>query len=141
MPAKHENGTAFGLSLRLAWRNIWRQKRRTWLTALAMIFSNILLVFMISLQFGSYDMMINNTLTMFTGQLQVQHEGYLENQKMREVVDDIHDLASNIREQFTAANVAARANAFVLVSSEDRSFGTRAVVLKPKNLVIVAVHR
>ncbi len=42
---------------------------------MAMIFSNILLVFMISLQFGSYDMMINNTLTMFTGQLQVQREG------------------------------------------------------------------
>jgi len=39
------------LSLKLAWRNIWRQRRRTWLTALAIIFSNSLLVFMISLQF------------------------------------------------------------------------------------------
>ncbi len=131
MLSKRHNGGAFGLSFRLAWRNIWRQKRRTWLTALAMIFSNILLVFMISLQFGSYDMMINNTLTMFTGQLQVQREGYLDNQKMRDVVDDIGALATGIREQFPAVNVAARANAFVLVSSEERSFGTQIVGVEP----------
>ena len=80
MTAKSQKRRAFGLSFRLAWRNIWRQKRRTWLTALAMIFSNVLLVFMISLQFGSYDMMINNTLNMYSGQLQIQHEGYLDGQ-------------------------------------------------------------
>ena len=131
MLSKRHNGRTFGLSFRLAWRNIWRQKRRTWLTALAMIFSNILLVFMISLQFGSYDMMINNTLAMFDGQLQVQRDGYLDSQKMRDVVDDIGVLASDIRDQFPAANVAARANAFVLVSSEERSFGTRVVGVEP----------
>ncbi|MBT8072403.1 MAG: ABC transporter permease [Xanthomonadales bacterium] len=122
---------AFGLSLRLAWRNIWRQKRRTWLTALAMIFSNILLVFMISLQFGSYDMMINNTLRMFSGQIQVQRDGYHENQKMRQVIPAISELASGIRERFPQASVAARANAFVLVSSQERSFGTRIVGVEP----------
>lgn len=123
--------SAFGLSLRLAWRNIWRQKRRTWLTALAMIFSNTLLVFMISLQFGSYEMMINNTLRMFSGQIQVQHEGYLEGQKMRQVVENIGALAADIRKQFPAVKVTARANAFVLVSSEDRSFGTQLVGVEP----------
>jgi ABC-type lipoprotein release transport system permease subunit len=122
---------AFGLNFRLAWRNIWRQKRRTWLTALAMIFSNILLVFMISLQFGSYDMMINNTLGMFSGQVQVQKEGYRDSQKIRQVVDDIIDLATSIRGEFPQASVAARANAFVLVSSEDRSFGTQVVGVEP----------
>lgn len=123
--------SAFGLSLRLAWRNIWRQKRRTWLTALAMIFSNILLVFMISLQFGSYEMMINNTLRMFSGQIQVQREGYQDSQKMRQVVENIAALAADIRRQFPAAKVTARANAFVLVSSEDRSFGTQLVGVEP----------
>ncbi len=119
------------LSFRLAWRNIWRQKRRTWLTAMAMIFSNVLLVFMISVQFGSYDMMINNTLNLFTGQIQIQHQDYLTDQKMRQSVADVRELAASIRDQFPAANVAARANAFVLVSSESRSFGVQVVGVEP----------
>jgi len=131
MTAKRQSDSAFGLSFRLAWRNIWRQKRRTWLTALAMIFSNVLLVFMISLPLGSYEMMINNSLHMFSGQVQVQYEGYLDNQKMRLVVDDIGNLAGNIRQQFPSVRAAARANTFVLVSSEDRSFGTQLVGVEP----------
>ena len=131
MANRRENRGAAGLSFRLAWRNIWRQKRRTWLTALAMIFSNILLVFMISIQFGSYDMMINNSLAMFSGQIQVQAEGYKEDQKMRQAIDDIHELAVLIRQRFPAASVTARASAFVLVSSEERSFGTQIVGVEP----------
>ena len=131
MTTNRRNRRASGLSFRLAWRNIWRQKRRTWLTALAMIFSNVLLVFMISLQFGSYDMMINNSLRMFSGQVQVQREGYLDGQKMRQSMDNIRELAGAIRQQFPLASVAARASAFVLISSEERSFGTQIVGVEP----------
>lgn len=131
MKEKRETSRTFGLSFRLAWRNIWRQKRRTWLTASAMIFSNVLLVFMIALQFGSYDMMINNSLRMFSGQVQIQRDGYQDSQKIRQTVDNIRDLAGNIRGQFPAASVTARASAFVLVSSEDRSFGSRLVGVEP----------
>ena len=63
------------VTTRLAWRNLWRQPRRTWLTASAMIFSNVLLVFMISLQMGMYQMMIDNSLKPYTGHLQVQRSG------------------------------------------------------------------
>ena len=63
------------ITLRLAWRNLWRHSRRTWLTIGAMVFSNALLVFMISLQFGMYDLMIDNTLKSFTGHVQVQATG------------------------------------------------------------------
>lgn len=120
-----------GLNFRLAWRNIWRQKRRTWLTALAMIFSNVLLIFMIALQLGSYDMMIENSLRMFTGQLQIQHDSYNDSQKMRLVVDDVSQLAETLRSQFPDAQIAARANAFVLVSSEERSFAMQIVGVEP----------
>ena len=56
--------------LRLAWRNLWRHSRRTWLTASAIAFVTALMVFLITLQLGSYDLMIDSSLRIFTGQMQ-----------------------------------------------------------------------
>ncbi|MEE8426302.1 MAG: hypothetical protein V3S15_03385, partial [Woeseiaceae bacterium] len=81
--------------LHLAWRNLWRQPRRTWLTIGAIVFSNVLLVFMISIQFSTYDLMIGNTLKAFTGHLQVQAPGYKDDLKMRQIVPDVSSLASS----------------------------------------------
>ena len=119
------------LSLRLAWRNLWRHKRRTWLTATAMIFSNVLLVFMISLQFGSYDMMINNTLQAFSGHIQVQREGYNDNPKIRSSIPGIVSLAERLRHSVPAVAVAARGSAFALASSEQRSLGIQIIGVQP----------
>ena len=119
------------LTLRMAWRNIWRHSRRTWLTATAMIFSNVLLVFMIALQFGSYDMMIDNTLKLFSGHLQVQAEGYQDNPKLRSSIPNVRSLASDLRTALPEARVAPRAAGFALVSSEDRSFGIEVVGVEP----------
>ena len=119
------------LNLRMAWRNLWRHKRRTWLTATAMIFSNVLLVFMISLQFGSYDMMINNTLQIFSGHFQVQKSGYNDNPKLRLSIDSIESLAEQLRQANPDTRVAARAAAFALASSEQRSYGIQVIGVEP----------
>jgi len=117
--------------LRLAWRNLWRQPRRTWLTIGAMVFSNTLLVFMISLQFGMYGLMIDNTLQVFTGHMQVQAPGYKDDQKMRQTIADIVPLAAKLREEFQSSNVAARSWAFGLASSDERSFGIGIFGVEP----------
>jgi ABC-type lipoprotein release transport system permease subunit len=115
----------------MAWRNLWRHKRRTWLTATAMIFSNVLLVFMISLQFGSYDMMISNTLQSFSGHFQVQREDYNDNPKLRLSIEDIGSTAAELRRSLPEARVAARAAGFALASSEQRSFGIQVIGVQP----------
>ena len=117
--------------LRLAWRNLWRHARRTWLTIGAMVFSNILLVFMISLQFGMYGLMIENTLKVFTGHLQVQAPGYKDDQKMRQVVPDAAPLAAKLRADLGSDEVAARGWAFGLASSEERSYGIGVYGVEP----------
>ena len=120
------------LVFRLAWRNLWRHPRRTWLTTGAMMFSNMLLVVMISLQFGMYGLMIDNTLQAFTGHLQIQAPGYIDDQKMRQTVGDIVPLAGSLRRHFESDSIAARATAFTLVSSEDRSYGIAVIGVEPK---------
>lgn len=121
------------LELRLAWRNIWRHPRRTWLTVGAMVFSNILLVFLIGLQFGMYRMMIDNTLKVFTGHMQVQAPGYHEEPTIRKTIDNIEGLAGTIRNELSGVDVSARAIGFALASSEERSYGIQVVGVQPES--------
>lgn len=119
------------LTLRLAWRNLWRHPRRTWLTAGAMVFCNALLVFLISFQFGTYRMMIDNTLRMFSGHVQVQAPGYLEEQRIRQSVPDAAALAATLRQSLALDDVSARATGFALASSEERSNGIQIIGVDP----------
>ena len=118
--------------VRLAWRNLWRHQRRTWLTVGAMVFSNTLLVFMISMQFGMYDLMIDNTLQVFTGHMQIQAPGYKDEQKMRQTVPDIVSLADRLRAEFPNESIAARGWAFALASSQERSYGVGIFGVEPE---------
>ena len=117
--------------LRLAWRNLWRHARRTWLTIGAMVFSNILLVFMMSLQFGMYGLMIDNTLQVFSGHMQIQAPGYKDDQKMRQVVPGVQPLAAALRKELDSDLIAARGWAFGLASSEERSYGVGIYGVEP----------
>jgi len=119
------------ITLRLAWRNLWRQPRRTWLTTGAMVFSNVLLVFMISLQFGMYRMMIDNSLQAFTGHMQVQAAGYKDDHKMRQSVPDAVELAQSLRREIGLDTIAVRAAGFALASSEERSYGIQVYGVQP----------
>ncbi|HEC84162.1 MAG TPA: ABC transporter permease [Thioploca sp.] len=116
-----------GIILRLAWRNIWRHPRRTGLTLAAIAFAAALLVFMITLQLGSYDMMIDNNLRVLTGHFQVQRAGYLNKPKMRSTIVQAPQLAEELRKINGIVDIAARANGFALVASEERTYGVQVI--------------
>lgn len=120
------------VTLRLAWRNLWRHKRRTWLTASAIAFSAALLVFMITLQLGSYDMIIDTTLRVYTGEMQVQRQGYLAKPQMRSSVPQARQLAQELRRVTGYDTVAARAQGFALASSGSRSYGVPVIGVEPE---------
>jgi putative ABC transport system permease protein len=121
------------VTLRLAWRNLWRHRRRTWLTVGAMIFTNLLLIFLISLQLGSYDMMIENSLRAVTGHLQVQRQGYHDDPRMRDSFTGAQSLVEELRAATGVAGVSARAEGFALASSAERSFGIQIFGVDPDN--------
>ena len=72
--------------IKIAWRNIWRNPRRTLLTICAIAFASLLLVFMLSFQFGAYDDMIDSSVRLSTGHLQVQAQGYQDRPSMRKAM-------------------------------------------------------
>ncbi|MEH6583983.1 MAG: FtsX-like permease family protein [Halioglobus sp.] len=120
------------VTARLAWRNLWRHGRRTWLTVGAMVFCNALLVFMISFQLGSYSMMIDSSLSVLTGHLQIQQKQYNSEQRMRYSIPNGVALATELRDKSGIDAMAARGTTFALASSEDRSFGIQVMGVQPE---------
>ena len=118
-------------TLTLAWRNIWRHPRRTLLTIAAMVFADILLVFMLGMQLGQYRMMIDNSLALFTGQMQVQAKDYLDEPQIHRSIADADLLAEKIRQQTGLIAVSPRAYGFALVSSDKRTIGVQISGVDP----------
>ncbi len=60
------------MHLKLAWRNIWRNKRRTLITVSSIMFAVVFALFLESLERGAHDLMVENMTRFHTGYMQVQ---------------------------------------------------------------------
>ncbi len=119
------------IDVKMAWRNIWRNPRRTLLTISAIAFACLLLVFMLSFQFGSYGTMINSSVKIHAGHLQVQAKGYEEKRSMRLVVNEPRNVAHILDGIEQVEAYTFRTNAFSLVSSANRTYGIIVVGVDP----------
>lgn len=115
----------------MAWRNIWRNPRRTALTICAIAFACLLLVFMLSFQFGSYHAMINASVKINTGHIQVQAQGYQDKQSIHLVVSNPAAVGDILNKIPQVDAYTFRSKAFSLVSSKDRTYGVAVIGIDP----------
>lgn len=111
----------------LAWRNLWRQPRRTILSALAIAFICVFLIFMPSLQSGSYNMMIESTLRLFDGYAQIQQSDYRDNPKITSSIKNYASLKKQIEQIPQVTTIGARAISYAILASDKRSFAAQVV--------------
>ena len=107
----------------MAWRNIWRNPRRTVLTIFAIAFACLLLIFMLSLQTGMYEVMIDAAVKTRTGHLQVMADEYNDDHKIRKTVADPSGVADLLDRTAHVTGYTFRTNGFALLSSEQRTYG------------------
>jgi len=119
------------IELKMAWRNLLRNPRRTILTITAIAFACMILVFMLSFQFGCYETMINASVKISTGHLQVMAKGYLADKKMRLVIKDKDQVARVLNRVSGIHAYTFRANGFCLVSSDKRTYGVALTGIDP----------
>jgi len=126
------------IETKMAWRNIWRNPRRTILTVCAITFASVLLVFMLSFQFGSYETMINTSVKISTGHLQIQAEKYLEKKSIRYVIPDPDKITAILNHIPEVAAYTLRGQAFSLISSQDRTYGAVVTGIDPEREATVS---
>lgn len=68
----------FMLIAKLAWRNLWRNYRRTLIMLAAIIVGVWAMIFMTALMRGMVNNAVENGLEAFVGHMQIHHENYLQ---------------------------------------------------------------
>lgn len=111
----------------LAWRNVWRQPRRTILSSSAIAFTTAFLIFMLSLQYGSYASMIDNTLHMFDGYAEIQAPGYHDDPDIDKAFGNVKNLLTQLKGIPGVSAITTRATGFALLSSTKHSFSAQIV--------------
>ncbi|MCG8311100.1 MAG: ABC transporter permease [Cytophagales bacterium] len=115
----------------LAWRNLWRNKRRTLITVASVFFGVLLSTLMTSMQEGSYSSMIDNIVKFYSGYIQIQHEAYWDNKTINNTMTptgELFELASSVRE---VTHTTTRLESFALASSETLTRGSLVIGIDP----------
>lgn len=103
--------------IKISWRNIWRNRRRTIITAASVMFAVAYSILMRSFQEGTYSRAIENMVRMFSGHLQVQSAGFWDDQVIDNALYIDNGLIDTIKTIENVEQVFPRLQYFGFVST------------------------
>lgn len=117
--------------LKLAWLNIWRNKRRTIITATSVFFAVLLAIIFRSLTNGIYDNMIHNVVSYSSGYLQIHKKGYWNEQSIDHTFEEDHQLYQELLKNPKVTHIMPRLQTFALASYNNKTKGVLILGINP----------
>jgi len=117
----------------LSWRNIWRNKKRTFIVAASVFFAVLLATVMRSMQLGSYAYMIDSSAKLFTGYLQVQEKDYWDNRSPEKSFTLSRQELTALQNIPHVRHVTPRLDAFALVSHDSSTKVAQIIGIEPES--------
>jgi ABC-type lipoprotein release transport system permease subunit len=117
---------------KLAWRNLWRNKRRTMITVSSVLFAIFLALLMRSMQFGSYELLERDAIRNSTGFIQIHGQGYWEDKIIDNTLEVTPELDKTIKSDPNISDVIPRIESFALASSGNLTKGVALIGTLPE---------
>jgi len=116
----------------LAWRNIWRNKRRTFITAASIFFAVFFALVMRSFQLGTYDSLFKNVIESYSGYIQLQNKDYTDEPTLDNSFEIDEELMTRIETDPNVSAVVPRLESFALGASGSRTQGVMVLGIDPE---------
>jgi len=115
----------------MAWRNVWRNPRRTGLTVAATVFAVVLVMFSVAMAAGTHEKMIEDSVRVNSGHVQVAGPGYLDKRTLEQFVLYDDELVRRIDSTPGVEGQAPRVLSFGLLSRDSSTRGVAVVGIDP----------
>lgn len=118
---------------KIAWRNLWRNSRRTLITAASIFFGVFFAAFMSSLQQGSFENMVDNMVRFYSGYIQIQETEFKELRSVNNSFVPSDELTILVNENKQVTQSTKRIETFALAGSEKTSYPAMVFGIEPEN--------
>jgi ABC-type lipoprotein release transport system permease subunit len=118
-------------NLKLAWRNLWRNRRRTLITSASIFFAVFFALVMRSIQLGSYDHIYKNAIESYTGYIQVQHSDFWDEKIVDNTFSYDPQLEKLLLEDDNVLATIPRFESFALASNGPQTKGVLVMGVDP----------
>ena len=108
---------------KIAWRNIYRNKKRSLITISSIFAALFLIILMRALQFGFYDKLIETVVESYAGYVEVHADGFWDNQSLDNSMEVDQSLLDNIKTVEGVDNIVQRLQTFTLISMGNKTKG------------------
>ncbi|HNX83244.1 MAG: ABC transporter permease [Bacteroidales bacterium] len=116
----------------LAWRNLWRNRKRTLITAASVFFAIFFALIMRSFQLGTYDKMYSDVIRSYSGYLQLQHPSYLDEPGLDNGLILDPELTRKLEQDPNVEAVVPRIESFALAAAGNRTQGVMVIGVEPE---------
>jgi len=117
--------------IKLAWRNIWRNRRRSLITIASIFFAVFFTVAMMAYSDGTWGRMIENMLHTQTGHIQIHQKGYWDDKVIDNFMTMDNETIARLRAGEAVENVSPRVETFAMASSDKVSKGIAVMGIDP----------
>jgi len=115
----------------MAWRNLWRNKRRTLITVASILVAVSLATTMRALQKGAYADVVNNAVRYSTGYIQIHANGYWKSPSINNSFASGDNFWHVIRSERSISLAVPRLESYALISSGSRTKGIEVIGTQP----------
>ena len=117
----------------LAWRNIWRNPRRTFIILTAIFIGVASMVFFGAFMRGMMASMVQNAIDNLTGHVAIQHEAYRQDPAIENRIDNVQNILASVQPLLPPqARVTVRIRLDAVVNNAREIAGVTMVGVEPE---------
>ena len=127
--------------LKLAWRNVFRNVRRTLITLSAVTFGLAAMIVFFGFTDGFHAQWVENTVRVYTGHIQIYSKGYHDDPQLANSIADLDRVLKEVEKEPSLDTYTYRVEIQGLVSTAENSYGVLIRGIDPEREVGITALR
>ena len=117
--------------IKIAWRNIWRSKLRSFVVIMSVVFGILVGIIMIAISYGLNEERMNNAVETYLSHIQIHNKSFSQDYNIKHTIDNFNQIENAINNDERVVSYSKRIILNGMLSNSNGSYGIQVKGITP----------